>query len=222
VTAVTSFESRHVGTLTSQTSAHAVDSPVVCSRRPRRQLNAHPTADAVALNPPHDTRKRRQRRIQRLARTPHARRRQQHRTAYVGCSTVGFLRCGRWLSPLLEGSRVARSIHLREKWKSRSRSSGSVTSLARRAHSPAYSRHFVSVLMLGCSEGDGWPTAAKGCSSWVPARAAQGRPHTRDWEPRNHDGMHNLMIIAAPHRPTAPCMCITPRPRSARAGPARA
>jgi hypothetical protein len=60
----------------------------------------------------------------------------------------------RWLSPLLEGSRVARSVHLREKLKSRSRSSGSVTSFARRAHSPAYSRHFVSVLMLGCSEDD--------------------------------------------------------------------
>ena len=114
---------------------------------------------------------------------PDARRRQQHRTAYVGCSGLF-----RWLSALLEGSRVARSVHLREKLKSRSRSSGSVTSLARRAHSRAYSRHFVSVLMLGCSEGDGWPTAAKGCSSWVPARAAQGRPHTRDWEPPNHDG----------------------------------
>ena len=51
------------------------------------------------------------------------RRRQQHRTAYVGYSGLF-----RWLSALLEGSWVARSVQRREILKSRSRSSGSVTS----------------------------------------------------------------------------------------------
>jgi hypothetical protein len=39
----------------------------------------------------------------------------------------------------------------------------------------------------GCSKDDGWPTAARDGGSWVPARAAQGRPHTWDGEPPNHD-----------------------------------
>src|SRR5262245_10066154 len=46
--------------------------------------------------------------------------------------------------------------------------------LARRAHSRAYSRHFVSVLMLGCSEDDGWRTAAKGGGSGVPVLQSHG------------------------------------------------
>ena len=102
----------------------------------------------------------------------------------------------RWLSALLESSRVARSGHLREILKSRSRSSGSVTSFARRALSRAYSRHFVSVRMLGCSEVDGWQPLLKGWSSWVP--------HAPRREGPTHGTGNRPAMMAAPARPFDP------------------